>query len=101
MAFIEMGSFHHYQPRNAGLHRDERSKTSNLCLSSARGKGKIFTALGPSKKLSEFLRDDDCIEILDMAGPPPKKSLNQSDVPASDLDDTQRNMKGRALTWYS
>lgn len=96
-----MGSFHHYQPPNAGLHRDGRLKTSNLCLSSARGKGKNLTALEPSKKPSEFLQDDDCIEILDMAGPPPKESLNQSDVPASDLDDTQRNMEGKALTWYS
>lgn len=101
MAFVEMGSFHHYQPPKASLHRVGRPTTFNLFLSTARGKGKNLTALGPSKKLSEFLQDDDCIEILDMAGSPPKESLNQFDVSASDLDDTQRNMEGRALSWYS
>lgn len=100
MAFVEVGSFNHYQPANAGLHRDERSITSNLCVSTCRGKDKNLTALRSSKNLSEFLQDDDCIEILNMIGPPPKELLNQLDVSASNLDGIQRNMKGRALNWY-
>jgi hypothetical protein len=96
-----MSSFHHYQLPSASLHRDGRPTTFNLCLSTARGKGKNLTALESSRKLSEFLQDDDCIEILDMTGPSPKKSLNQFDVSASNLDDTQRNIEGRALSWYS
>lgn len=85
MAFVDMSSVHFYQPRNAGLHRYRRP---------AAPKNKIPSVLGSNEKLSEFLRDDDFI------GPPPKEPLKQFDVPASDLDGTQSELKCTVLRWY-
>ena len=76
MAFIEMGSFCHYQPLDAGLRSDGWLTASNLRVSTARRKGNNPTALGPSKKSSGIPQDCDWIEALDMAGPPPEEPLN-------------------------
>lgn len=78
-----MGSFHHCQPSNAGLHRDERSTISNLCICTDRRNGKYPAVLGPSKNPNEILQDEDRIEILNMTGPSLKEPLNHLDVPAT------------------
>lgn len=94
MAFVEMGSFHHYQPPNAGLRRDGRPTASNLRVSTARGKGNNPTALGPGKKWSGILQDHDLIETLDMTALPPDESLDPFHVPAPNLNGTEREAEG-------
>ena len=83
MTFVDMGSVHFYQPRKVDLHRYRRS--------TAPEKGRIPFFFGSSEKPNEILRDDDFI------GPPLKEPLTQFDVPASDLDGTQSDLKCTVL----
>ena len=94
MAFVEMGSFYHYQPPTAGRGRDGRRMASNLCLPAALARGDDLTSLGPSKKPSGRLQGYDPIAFLDITGPPLEESLNLFHVPAPDLDYTEADASG-------
>ncbi|KAL2048967.1 hypothetical protein ABVK25_010820 [Lepraria finkii] len=89
MAFVEMGSFYHYQPPTADRGRDGRRMASNLRLPAPLARGDDLTSLGPSKKPSRRLQGYDPIAFLDITGPPPEESLNLFHVPAPDLDYTE------------
>lgn len=56
ITFVDMGFVHYYQPWNTGLHYYRWPTASK--------KGKIFSVLRTSKKLSEFYQDDNCIDSL-------------------------------------
>lgn len=97
MAFVEISSFHHYQPSNAGLRRNEQPTASKLHVFTACRKGNDPTALGPSKKPSGILQNYDLIEILNLDDPSPKEPFNQFHMSTKDFDDIQKDPESTVL----
>ena len=83
----------------AGLCNDGRPAASDFRLSTAHAKGNNPGALGPSQKPRGSPQGYDLIEILDMTDPP-KDPFTLFDVPAPDLDCTQRYAEGTVLLHY-
>ncbi len=79
------------------MRNDGRPVDCNLHLPTAHGKYNYPTALGPNKKGSRILQDDNTIEILDMTGSLPKEPLSPFPMPTLNLIGTEADPGGRVL----
>ena len=93
-----MNSAQFYQPpKAAGIRNNGRLAGCNLRLPTTHRKDNDPIALGPNKKGSGILQNDNTVEILDTTSLLPKEPLSLFPMPTLNLNGTEADPGGRVL----